>query len=335
MDCPNCHEPVETGAAFCGNCGQALTAPAPAVTPPTVVSSAPNQPPPSPIAQVIQNQPPALPAAPPPNGPLVAAAVTGHPAAAVPSYALATPRQHAGETKALLALLFGLAGIVGALFMAALGLVLGVTGIIMGTMSRSSTKRRLSTAGLIFSSLAVLAGLAVWTYAIKRDSKLAQAAPSTPSHNLTATPVSASSLSTPCYSTGFVDKLNVSNAANSCDMSAFNGPTLEKSTNAYKVYADTSQAADAQNFTSIVKPALEKDVHDNLPGFTIDSERAAQFAGSPAYIVSTSNTSQHVAVTEAAVLHQVGAGDNVFILVHAVNGSTADLSTLEAQWQWK
>lgn len=287
MNCPNCHQPVETDAAFCGNCDYPLTA-----------------------------------------------AVT-QPAAAIPGYALATPRQHTGETKALLALLFGLAGIVGALFIAAIGLVLGVAGIIMGTMSRSGTKRRLSTAGLVTSSLAIMAGLAVWTYAIKHDAKLNQSAKPASSHNLTAPSVSASSLSTPCYSAGFVDKLNVSNAANSCDMSAFNGPTLENSTNAYKVYADTSQTANAQNFTSIVKPALEKDVKTNLPGFNIDSEQVGQFAGSPAYIVKASNASQHVAVTEAAVLHQVDAGDNIFILVHAFNGSTADLSTLEAQWQWK
>ena len=286
MDCPNCHQPVETGAAFCGNCDQPVSAPSQTV-------------------------------------------------AGVPSYALATPRQHAGETKALLALLFGLAGIVGAIFMALIGLVLGITGLVMGTMSRSSTKRGLSTAGLVMSSLAILSGLAAWTYATKHDAKLNQTAQSTSPHNLTAPAVSAASLSTPCYSTGFTDKLNVSNAAKSCDMSAFNGPTLENSTNAYKVYADTSQTANARNFTSIVKPALEKDVHDSLPGFRIDSEQVAQFAGSPAYVVNTSNASQHVAVTEAAVLHQVGTGDNIFILVHAASGSTTDLSTLEAQWQWK
>lgn len=76
-----------------------------------------------------------------------------------------------GGTKALLSLLFGLAGLVGALFMALIGLALGLAGLTMGTMSRSSTKRGLSTAGLIVSSLAILASLAVWAYAATSQTK--------------------------------------------------------------------------------------------------------------------------------------------------------------------
>lgn len=325
MDCPNCHQPTETGAAFCGNCGQSLQQ----------NESAPPAPPPaplSPIARVI-NSPPA-PSDPQPKIGVPIVAGTGAGAAGVPGYALATPAQHAGETKALLSLLFGIAGVVGALFMALIGLGLGITGIIMGTMSRSSSKRGLSTAGLIFSSLAVLASLAVWTYAIKHDPRLSQN--TTPAnHSATAPAVAASGISTPCYSAGFVDKFNVSNVANSCDMKAFNGATINSSTDAYKIYADTSQIVNAGNYASIFKSALDKDVKDSLPGFTTDSEMATQFAGSPAYVVNTSDKVHGVAIVEAAVWHQVSTGNNIFILVHAVNGQSADLNTLEAQWQWK
>ena len=295
MNCQNCKEIIEPGAGFCGNCGQPV----------------------QPMAE--------------PFTPVHTAAL----AAGVPGYALAKPSQHTGENKALLALLFGVAGVVGGLFMALVGLALGISGIVMGTMSRSSTKRGLSTAGLFMSSLAVLASLGVWTYAIKHNPATQKTASRTTAHSLNAPAVSASDLSTPCYSMGFVDKLNVSNASGSCDMSAFNGATLDNSTNAYKVYANQAPAANAQNFTSLVKPALEKDVKNNLPGFAVDSERVAEFAGSPAYIVSTSNNAQGIALVEAAVLRQVNNGDNVFILVHAVTGRTTDLSTLEAQWQWK
>jgi hypothetical protein len=295
MNCQNCKEVIEPGAAFCGNCGQPF-------------------------------QPAAV-----PFTPVQAVAL----AAGVPSYALATPSQHTGENKALLALLFGIAGIVGGLFMALIGLALGISGIVMGTLSRSSTKRGLSTAGLAMSSLAIVASLGVWTYAIKHDPASQKGTSKTTAHSINAPAVSASSLSTPCYSTGFVDKLNVSNASGSCDMNAFNGTTLDNSTNAYKVYADQSPIANAKNFTSLVKPALEKDVKNNLPGFAVDSEQVAEFAGSPAYIVSTSNNAQGIALVEAAVLRQVNNGDNVFILVHAATGRTTDLSTLEAQWQWK
>ena len=92
----------------------------------------------------------------------------------MPSYALATPAQQRGQKQALLAVLFGVAGLVGALFMALLGLVLGITGIVMGTMARSGSKRRLGTVGLILSGLAVLASLAVWVYAIQHDPMLHQ-----------------------------------------------------------------------------------------------------------------------------------------------------------------
>ncbi len=308
MTCPNCHQATEDGAAFCGNCGQALQ---------------------SPIAQVVNDRAPEPPA--PPPGPLAAA---GNGTAAIPSYALAKPAQHAGETKALLAVIFGIAGIAGALFLALIGLVLGTAGLIMGTMSRTGPKRGLSTAGLVFSSLAILASLAVWTYAVRHDPRFSQnGTPAKP--GISAPSVAASDVSTPCYSAGFVNQLNVSNGADSCDMSAFNGPTLSNSTNAYKVYADTSQTVNSQDYEGVFKSALEKDVQSNLPDFTIDSETAGSFAGSPAYIVNTSDKAQGVAVVEAAVLHQAGPGENIFILVHAVSGQSADLTTLEAQWQWK
>jgi hypothetical protein len=323
MNCPNCQQTIEAGAAFCGNCGQpvAQTMPAP------VVPASPTGPAVSPIAQVLQNQP-----APPTP---LAAAGAGNVAAGVPSYALATPAQQRGEKQALLAVLFGVAGIAGALFIALLGLALGIAGIIMGTMARSGSKRALGTAGLVLSSLAVLAGLGVWTYAIQHDPALHKQAAGSTSHGIAAPAVSASNLSTPCYSAGFASKLNISNDASSCDMEAFNGATLNGSSEIYKIYADTSQTADQSNFTAIAKSALEKDLKDNLPGFTLDSEKVTEFAGSSAYVVNSSDTVHHAAVIEAAVLHKVAAGDNVFIMVHAAAGDTADLKTLEAQWQWK
>ncbi|HEY5442056.1 MAG TPA: zinc ribbon domain-containing protein, partial [Candidatus Saccharimonadales bacterium] len=145
MNCSKCHHALDADAAFCGNCGQPVAQAA--------------QPSSSPIEQVIQNQPAAAPPQ-PLNAPLAAAA-------GVPAYAVALPGQHSGDNKAVLALLFGIAGIVGALFIVLLGLVLGLAGLIMGTMSRSSSKRGLSTAGLVVSSVAILGSLGVWAYAVK------------------------------------------------------------------------------------------------------------------------------------------------------------------------
>ncbi len=294
MNCPNCDQPVEAGAAFCGNCGRPLnplSAPAP-----------------------------------------VAAA----PAPGLPTYARATPAQHTGETKALLSVIFGIFGIAGALLMAVLGLVLGILGLVMGTMSRHSVRRGLSNAGLVFSSLAVLAGLAVWTYAIKHDPRFNQQSDTTKTTHLPAAPaVLSSDLTTPCYSTGFVDKLNISNHTGSCDMSAFNGPTINSSTDAYKIYADSSEVESQAAFMTLAKQALEKDISVNLSGFAVDSQQVGHFAGSPAYFVTASDHTNNIAVIEAAVLHEVKGGQNVFILVHAINAERADLSIMEAQWQWK
>lgn len=251
----------------------------------------------------------------------------------LPSYAVATPAKNSADTKALISLLLGITGIVGALFMALIGLVLGMAGLVTGTMSRSSIKRTLSTAGIIASSLAILAGLAVWIYAIQNEQTNNQSNPA--ASKPMAPAVVSADLTTPCYITGFVEKLNVSNSTDSCDMSAFNGPTLSTSTNAYKVYANKADIADTNSFMSLAKQALEKDIESNLAGFKIDSQRVGTFAGSPAYFINVSDKEQGVAVVEAAVMHEVPNGENVFILVHAVNAEQADLNTLETQWQWQ
>ncbi len=294
MTCSNCKQITEAGAAFCGNCGQSL--------------------------QAGQSRP-------------LAAAGIGRLTDNVPGYAFTTTGQQPGEVKALLALLFGITGIVGSLFMAVVGLILGVSGIVMGTMSRSSTKRSLSTAGLALSSVAILAGLAAWTYAIKQNPGSGQNSSQKPAKSTTPL-VLTSDLSTPCYSVGFIDKLNVSNNSESCDMQAFNGPEISVSTDAYKIYVNKS-SVDTNAFTGVAKQALDKDVKNSLPDFRIISERTASFAGSPAYMVNAYNKAQGVAVVEAAVLRKAGNTSNVFILVHATNGKAAELNILESGWQWK
>lgn len=311
MNCPNCNQPLEDGVAFCGNCGQAIVARAPS-----------DKPTGSHIAQVLKSQV---------DGQTGQPQFTSHLAASnIPSYAVALPIQHVGETKAILSLLLGIVGVIGALLVALVGLILGVAGLMLGTMSRNSVRRGFSTAGIIVSSVAIIVSLGVWAYVIHRQSTtkqvaVAQAADAKPAANLT----------TPCYSTGFIDTLNVTNAKNSCDMKAFNGPTLNASTKAYKVYSSQIAAVNANDFNEFAKNAVQKDIAASLPGFTIDNQQFRQFAGSPAYIAYTSDKSTGVTVAEAVVLHQVQAGANVFVLVHASGTGTADLSTLEAQWQWK
>jgi hypothetical protein len=290
MNCPNCHEQVEDGAAYCGNCGQHIKHGAAA---------------------------------------LGAIGVRG----VLPSYALVSPVRHAGETKALLSLLCGLVGLAGVLFIPLIGLMLGVAGIVLGTISRVYVQKAFHVTGLVFSSLAVLAGLAAWTYAARSDPRvnpsITRAQPSSSEVLVSA------SLSTPCYSLDFVDELNVANKDSSCDMSAYNGKTQADSTNVYKIYASKVGAASANDFTNLAKSAIEKDLAKSVPDFKINSERALIFAGSSGFLVTASDKARQVSLVEAAVLHDSPNGSNAFIIVHANNGPVADLQILESQWQWK
>lgn len=261
---------------------------------------------------------------------LTAATVMPVPAT-VPSYALALPAQHAGETQALLSVLLGVMGVAGAIFMPLVGLAFGIFGLVMGTLAYS-TRHRLSLIGLVASSLAIAAGLGVWAYAVQRSQHQEKAALA----QQEAAPQSqASILSTPCYSLGFATRLNIKNYATSCDMSAFNGQTIDGSTQAYKVYANQAEITNTTAFINLSKPAIEKDVRDSLSGFGIQEQRSTTFAGSPAYMIKAADLEHNVSVVEAAVWHQTASGENVFVLVVAATGNDADLSSLEAQWQWK
>lgn len=254
----------------------------------------------------------------------------------VPNYALPPAGQAVKETKALLSVIFGIVGTLGTLLMPVIGLVLGTMGIAMGTMTRRSNKRRVSTAGIVISSFAVLIGLYTGVYGANStmiiSDKTAESDTSTTPETITYT---SAALSTPCYSLNFVDRLNISNAKDSCDLKALDGQKLENSNEVYKIFASKSDIANASTLNILGKKALEKDVKDTLPGFVIDSQLATTFAGSPAYVINASDATNNVAVIEEIVLHQTGGDKNLFVLLHAQEGKTTDLQTLEGQWQWK
>jgi hypothetical protein len=312
MNCQNCHELIEPGAAFCGNCGYPVQLPDP--VPAAPADTAPEQ--------AVQNeqltQPPtkAIPAQP-----------------SVPSYALATPNQHTGETQAVLAVIFGVIGMIGSGFLIpVIGFVFGLAGLCMATISRRKIHRRLALVGLVFASLAIVAGFASLVYNVKYDKS------STPNaqtgQSTTGSKVSAK-LSTPCYSFNLIDKYNVSNSSGSCDTTVFNGQSFSTSTDIYKIVATKGGTTAAGTFTQLAKQAINTDIKNNLPGFTVTSEGPASFAGSLAYTVYASNKGQDTAVVETGVLRQTTSGYNVFDILHAVNGSSVNLQALEAQWQWK
>ena len=326
MNCQKCHEIVEPGAAFCGNCGYPVQTQA-AVPQPTPANTAQTEQ----VGQTTQATDPTvqLPVAAPP-----APAAVGVPGAStVPNYALATPNQHVGETPALLAVIFGVIGIAGAGFLIPIiGLAFGIAGLCMGTVSRRKARRKLAIIGLILASLAIVAGLAALVWNLEHDKSSNQ---NTQTGQNSTSSKAAAKLATPCYSFNLVDTYNVSNSSGSCDTTVFNGQSFSTSTNVYKVVATKSGTTDPGTFTALAKQAIDADVHDNLPGFTITTQGPSSFAGSLSYTVYASNKSQNTAVVETGVLHQTVNGYNVFDVLHAVNGSSINLQTMEAQWQWK
>ncbi len=369
MVCSNCHQPIEVGAAFCGNCGapimQAAAAtggpavpmvsapqaaaplPQPVAPVPVAPVAAPMQPtqpvtaqPPQPVgqsqfAQVYQNQA-AVPAQPmtvgQPNAYVPAAPI------GIPSYAVPIAGQQNSELKAAMALVCAILGIVGGLFIPILGIALGIAGFVLASLSKNSHKKTLRLIAMIFASLAIVIGIASWAYAIAHDSRLthktnAATSSSSSPEGISGPTVSGANVSTPCYTISFPMTLNIQNASGSCNMDAYNGSSLDASSNAFKVYGTASSVTSA-DFNTLAKSAIEKDISENLPTFTVSNEYSGTFAGSQAYFVNATNGSG-VSIIEACVLHQTSNGDNFFVLVHAQSTSSVTLDDMQKGWQWQ
>jgi hypothetical protein len=233
-------------------------------------------------------------------------------------------------------LVCGILGIVGALFIPLIGIVLGITGIVLATLATSASGRALKITGLIVSIGALLASLGVWVYVANENPRLhpaaAQKAAAVQSSGSATTAVA---LTTPCYSLRFPVELNIDNATKSCDMDAYNGKALTSSTNVYKVLTSMDTNITAASFPTIAKKAIQTDVSENLPGYAVSSEGAGMFAGSQAYFVNATNSSSGIAVEEAAVLHSSAIGPGLFVLIHITFGTSTNLGVLESNWQWK
>ena len=139
--CPKCGEETETGARFCGNCGQALAAePADIASEPVV---APLEAPAS----------------------IVAAPVSEAPApAAVPAYALPDPIAEKRSSKATSALVLSIMAIP-AVLLPYISLVLAIVAIVLAKQIRPELKSKgVTTATIIIAIFAILLVVAVSIY---------------------------------------------------------------------------------------------------------------------------------------------------------------------------
>lgn len=336
MNCPTCSQPIENGAAFCGNCGQTLAQapqPTPAPNPsqqpqptPVAAVSPVTQPQQNPasnqIAQVYNNQAAAPPAAPVVGTPLAASSNT-----AIPAYAVPAAADHT-ETKLILSVVCGVLGIVGSLFMPILGLGLGLTSVILATLCAHTHKKGLYITGLVLGSLSILTALAVWVYVIKTNTQPVAQRSSTSSAS------GSRAVATPCYSFDFDSSYKVESSATSCDTTIYDGATLSESNDAYKVVSSSQTTINSSNLQDVAKNVLEADLKATLPSGSIVKSGSTTFAGSPAYSATIADAQG--AITESIVLQKTATNKTFFVVLHAAgNSKDANLKALEANWEWK
>lgn len=336
MDCLRCGETVDAGAAYCGNCGAALTAvaigvPAPqepvAITPQLAPSEE------TPMAQVIAQAPLAAAAIP---------AATQIPApvpAPLPAYALASPAQHKAESRSMVALVLSVLALPGSII-PIIGWALAAAAIVMATISRAKMARKtLNNMAIGFGSLAVLLSAGVYVYVLNNSQQpsptaLNSSTFSSSDDELLATSRDKATISTPCYSVNVAGMGNVDNVSSSCKAQAFNADTLSASTNAFNIEGIVQESVDAGNLAEVGQEIANTYLRTSMPDLTITSQNSGSFAGSPAYIIR-GKSAGNVTIEMALVLHVVGHGENVFVLAHAINDAQASLSQFESSWAWK
>lgn len=243
----------------------------------------------------------------------------------VPNYAQAPVQTH-GHTKPVLAIVFGVLGVGGALI-PLIGIAFSIAGIVLSTLTPKSAGRGLKNTGLILAIIGLVVSLAAFVFAAVHNPHLRAGSSFAAKGSV--------SLSTPCYGVHFASRLTIDNQSGSCTMTAYDGTTATNSTTIYKILSSKATAVNTTNLTAVAKPAIEQDVASSLPDFKITTEHATQFAGSPAYIVTLYNQNKDVAAIEAAIFHPTKQGSNFFVIVHANIGSSIDLNNLESSWQWK
>lgn len=158
MNCSNCGQPLDNGAAFCGNCGQAVQqAPTPAVSPVSAPVN-PAQPP-----AVIQNQA----FVPEQQTPVVAQPQIQTPVSqtGLPAYAVLQP-EAAHTKKPSISLTLGIVSIIMS-FLPIAGLAAGITAIVLSNKAKKITpKNGMATAGLVLGIIGIVFSLIAWGYNI-------------------------------------------------------------------------------------------------------------------------------------------------------------------------
>ncbi len=312
MICPNCHQVVKPGAAFCGNCGfQLATAQAP-VAP---------QPAPQQVPAVEQQLTPVVPAHMHPAPFTQPIAVFGQ---SNNSAALATPTHNNG--KAIAAFVCGVLGLVGWII-PLLGVVLGLLALIFGTIAIRSQKRVFAIIGIVLAVPVLALSIFFWVRAaqsivMNRSNPLSGI--TTPSGSGTT-----QDISTPCYTTKIPASLKVTVASGSCTFQAVSQATGET----YTVKVLQAPDVTPTNLSDAAQ-ADSKNVISSTPGGSISGQEPATFSGSPAYEVSLASTDGSAGTID--YIYRLTASGNLVIVIHTQRtGKKYDVSDIESAWDWK
>jgi hypothetical protein len=301
MNCPHCAEAVEPGALYCGNCGQKLALP---------------------------------PSLPPAADPTATPATAGD----IPRYALVNPIKQKAESTTMVGLILSVLSVPAAI-VPFLGAALAVGGMVTATAARGSlAKKAMSNVAVAFASVGIIVAVGAYIYNINQYNKQQLASQTLNRQAVTTDQATqatgpGTSLDTPCYSASLPVANNTNNVAGSCTTQAFNAATMVASSDAYNLQAVTQNDLTAETLPTVGKEVAGNYLASSLPGFTVTTQKTATFAGSPAYYINAKND-RHISIALAIVVRRVAHGENVFVLVHAVEGQ-ADLASLEQSWQWK
>lgn len=325
MNCSQCNQPLDEGATFCGNCGTPIAAsvgvaataspPAPNVQAP-VANAAP---PPTPVAQ-----PQPAPVQ-PPGGQM--GGVFGPPTGSVPAYAVPKPGAQKGENRAVVGLVLAILGLPGAII-PILGLILGITGVVLGSLSLK-VKKTVAVLSLVFGILAILVSLGLWIWAIMEISKEGP--------NLSS---KLKTVETPCYSVDLSEDLIVDNLEGSCALTATDNESATLAKVAYVIEPGYIEGVNEGNFASQAKnegvPAALKGSSIGGEEFKLQSESSTSFAGKSAYLASAKSDGTNATSFDLVfVYNNSSTSYNVFSVVHAVQGSGADVMKLADNFHWK
>lgn len=169
MNCGKCGQPLEQGAAFCGNCGQQILLP-PQPSPAPITQQTTPVPSPVPMAPAAPSIAPATPAIPPaiaapvastaqPTSPLAAPVPAAVPlgVSAIPAAApvYATPAVASTSNQPLVAMIVGIVALL--LSFSLLGLPLAITAIVLGSLGmKKGGNKGMAIAGLVLGIISIV-----------------------------------------------------------------------------------------------------------------------------------------------------------------------------------